>query len=258
MRMRIWLWAVAAVVVASPSLAAPFGTRSWAQLGGAQTSDTRIEPLPATAASWLADGESYADAVAAFGSLQAAVGSAPGSQGWAAALWSDTFVVTSDVGASGSAPIALHLRLDGSVDAGAGGFAQLTLHALVGTDVDNDADALAPNVVAAAAERRVRAACDAGECDPAIDAGGALDLDATFEYGAPFRFTVLLEALAADGGVADAGPSGWLSRIDLPEGAVLHAASGGSFAADASPIPEPGTLLLVALGLAALPARRAP
>jgi hypothetical protein len=68
---------------------------------------------------------------------------------------------------------------------------------------------------------------------------------------------VLLEALGANGASARAGPSGRLARIEMPEGAVLHAASGWEYGDVVAHVPEPGTGLLCAIGLAALRAGRA-
>jgi hypothetical protein len=261
MWMRNSLWALAVVVALLPreAVSAPYGTRTWAQLvvAGVEevTTDSRIEALPATAASWLTDGVRRAAAVAPFGSLQARAISAPGARAWAASLWSDTLTLRSDVAASGAAPIAFHLHLDGNLDPSttADGLAQLTLRALVGFDVNNADDALAPNVILDAAQLHFSTACEIENCEAgATPVSATLEVQTTFEYDVPFRLSVLLEALGANGGVARAGASGSLARIELPAGAVLHAASGWDYADVVTQVPEPGTSLLCALGLAAL------
>jgi hypothetical protein len=62
--------------------------------------------------------------------------------------------------------------------------------------------------------------------------------------------------MAWHGGSADFAPSGWLSRVTLPSGGVLTPASGWDYSDGYDVVPEPGTLTLVALGLAALARRR--
>lgn len=250
-----------ASIAANAAHATPFGTRSTAAIdlpGDAYDgfAEEQTVDLPvSTSSTWITDGVTTAGAITPFAESHAFAASAPGTQAFAASLWADTWTLASASGAGGSTSIELHLRLAGALDAGAhaGGFVQLALHALLG----EPGDALAPGVLFAGGSVVVDAACDALPCEGVPqDVDEALVVHAVVPYDAPFRFALLLEAIAW-GGAATAGESSaWLTRIALPSGAQLSAASGASWSHAIVAAPEPGTLLLCAAGLAALASRR--
>ena len=269
MSCRDWMLTLVVLWLASPdaALAATFGSRASAGIepadGGAVVAVTNelIDVRPTTTWAWLADGAGSAAAGTPFGSNHAAAISAPGASSHAASLWSETYTITSLWGATGSAAVSFELMFAGVLDAGssAGGSAQMTLRALTGTGEDA-ADPLLPGEVAGNAEvsflescAEARASCSS---EP-VPTRGALGLETGFEYGAPFRFAMLLETRAADGGRADFAPSAWLERILLPDGAVLRSASGWEYGDVEARVPEPGTIWLLALGLAACGGRGA-
>ncbi len=74
------------------------------------------------------------------------------------------------------------------------------------------------------------------------------ETDFLFRYGQPFKLTAALGAGARDGGVTDLSSTATFS-LDLPDGAYMVSASGFGYVAA---VPEPGTYLLMALGLAGL------
>ncbi len=261
---RNWLWALGAVALVLPRItfAASFGTRSSAQIApfeggpGASVTSALMDETPTTTWAWSSDGASNATAGTPFGSNHADAVAADGITATASSLWSDTFTITSVMGAAGIAPVSFHLMFNGSLDAGSrdGGLAQMALRVVSGAD-QNDTDPLLPDVILDTASVSLTepchdesAACGAGP----VATSGVLDLETEFHYGAPFRFAMLLEALAENGASAEFAASAWLERIQLPEGAVLHAASGWDYEDLAARVPEPGPLLLVALGLTAL------
>lgn len=272
MRKRIGLMvmAVFAVALSQRANAASFGTASWAELSpyanqaSANANEMMTDVSPATSSASLADGGSSAAALTPFGANHAAVASQPGTSGYAASLWSDTFTITNG-DATGSASITFRLAFAGTLDAGSaiGGWSQFALRALVGTGTSGDTG-LAPALVHGAAAVDLVRSCEldgddlpSADCaSGAFEAGGSLVLETEFAYGTPFRFGVLLEALAHGGGVADFGSGVWLTRVDLPNGASLSAASGWDYDGVVAQIPEPGTALLCALGCAALATRR--
>lgn len=272
MRKRIELMAMAAFAVALSQRAdaASFGTASWAELSpyGDQPSvhvdETVADVWPATSSASLADGASSAAALTPFGANQASVASQPGTSAYAASLWSDTFTIANG-DATGTASVGFHLAFAGTLDAGSavGGGSQFVLRALVGTGTSGDTR-LAPAIVLDAAAAEWVESCEldgddlpsAGCAAGVLDASGVLDFETEVSYGTPFRFAVLLETLARNGGVADFAPSGWLTGIELPAGASLRAASGRDYSNLAAQVPEPGTALLGALGFAALAWRR--
>jgi hypothetical protein len=264
-------FAVLAAVLPHAAGAASFGTSSWGQLTpygdlpDAHVSDVLTDVRPTTTSAWIADGGSSATALTPFGSNHAAVQTVAGVSAYAASLWSETFTITSTLGATGPAYAGFHMSFAGSLDAGPnlGGWAQVALHALVGSDTSGEIG-LAPSVVFGSAVTELSESCGLGGddlpsagCAPdVLGTNGLLDLGTTFSYGTPFRFDVLLEALARNGGHADFAPSGWLAQIDLPPGAEIGAASLWDYSDLVATVPEPGTALLCALGLAGLATRR--
>lgn len=269
MSCREWMLTLVVLWMALPdaALAASFGSRASAAItptdGGAGVGVTNelIDVRPTTTWAWLADGASSAAAGTPFGSSHAEAISAPGVAAHATSLWSETYTITSVWGATGSAAVSFELMFAGVLDAGSapGGSARMTLRALIGTGEDA-ADPLLPGEVGDSEEVSFLESC--AEASPScalepVTARGSLALEAGFEYGAPFRFAMLLETRAADGGRADFAPSAWLERIGLPDGAVLRSASGWEYGDVEARVPEPSTIWLLALGLAACGGRGA-
>lgn len=74
------------------------------------------------------------------------------------------------------------------------------------------------------------------------------ETDFLFRYGQPFQLNSVLNVSARDGGQSDLASTATFS-LDLPDGAFMVSASGFGYVAA---VPEPGTYLLMALGLAGL------
>jgi hypothetical protein len=269
MSCRDWMRTLVVLWIALPdaALAASFGSRATAVIApveggaGVHVTNELIDVRPTTTWAWLADGASSAAAGTPFGANHAAAISTPGVSAHATSIWTETYTINSIWGATGSAAVSFELMFAGVLDAGSapGGSARMTLRALTGTGEDA-ADSLLPREIAGNAEVSLVESC--AEASPScgsepVPTRGALVLAADFEYGAPFRFAMLLESSAAEGGRADFAPSAWLERILLPDGAVLRSASGWEYGDVEARVPEPGTIWLLALGLAACGGRRA-
>jgi hypothetical protein len=204
----------------------------------------------ASAASLTGPG-ARAAAASSFGVGHVALAAAPGHATHASALWADSFLLT---GGGGSADLSFHLDLEGvlAAEASTDGFARVVLRAIVGLDPVDPIDdtELGPNIVLAAADLVLQSDLGPG--------ANELRLDASLPYGAPFTFFVTLEALAENGAWVHFADTARLTHVDLPNGAILTGASGHDYGlgavsvASMSAVPEPGTLLLVALGTAAL------
>lgn len=75
----------------------------------------------------------------------------------------------------------------------------------------------------------------------------AFETEFTFRYNTPFKITSTLSAAASQGGLADFSHTGSFGFV-LPEGARLSSASGLNYSPSAA-VPEPGTWLLLVVGL---------
>lgn len=253
------------VLGADLAQATSFGTWSIAALdrpgdaNDALDEDARYDTLPPTTSAGVADGATSAGALTPFGANHASVATADADSAFAASGWIDSFTLTSASGATGSAPVEFRIRLHGTLDAGdtPGGHAQLSYRSFVG--LPGSDGLLVPSIVLDAAELVLTDDCtiDGGACTPgALEIAELLVLQAEIPYGVEFRFGVLLELLAWNGGAADSTAGGWLAGVTLPQAGHLHAASGWSYADGYDVVPEPGTLVLLAGGLAALATRR--
>ena len=77
----------------------------------------------------------------------------------------------------------------------------------------------------------------------------------TWQYGQALNFGILLEGWAADGGMVDFFNTGMLTEIELPSGATLLSAGGGSYNVT-NAVPEPGGSMIVLMTLSGLVLRR--
>lgn len=263
--------AAAAVLVAGAGAAQAlsFGTLSTGLIvppgGGApvQALEAYADVPPALSSADLTSGASAAGALSIFGSAHAYVVTEPGADGYAASLWTETFTFTPTSGATGAATAYFDFLLSGTLDPGAaeGGRARVSLRAIAGLSGEDSIFEEGFSALGLSYVEQV--VCDGGCDDPISLDRVPFRVAVEFEWNVPFRFDALLELAAANGGRAQFSPSAWLDGIALPEEAAVHGASGWSYddlahvaAPDMPVVPEPGTALLVAIGVGALAARR--
>jgi hypothetical protein len=237
--------AACAALATTPARAASFGTSSIAAAGGTSESQALADVAPVATEAALAIGATGAFAASELGANRALAASATSAPAFAASSWTDTFTL---LGGTGVASLEIRLHLDGALDAGStpGGWAGVAYRALIGSPGDDGA--LAPSVVLAAASFDAFDDCAAacGAASRGVD--DDLVLVANVPYDVPLRLVVVLEANAWGGGAADFARGGRVAEIVLPAGASLSLASGLGYAA----VPEPGSVVLVVLGLGLL------
>lgn len=85
--------------------------------------------------------------------------------------------------------------------------------------------------------------------------GPGLTASYTLDYGVPISLEALLQVSGTFGGFAHFGNTATIEFI-VPEGTTIQSGSGTEYLATTVPIPEPATIALLLLGLAAFPATR--